>query len=67
MRMLVLMAGVTGTGKSTLAGALGSSLGWPVVDKDIANSSMLVVGISASVAAPLAYDLMFVYGTALLA
>lgn len=32
--MLLLMKGSPGTGKSTIAGALGRALGWPVVDKD---------------------------------
>jgi len=31
---LVLMAGLPGAGKTTLAARLGKSLGWPVIDKD---------------------------------
>lgn len=38
---LVMFAGLPGTGKSTLALALGKSLGWPVIDKDILNAVLL--------------------------
>ena len=59
MLVLVLMAGVTGTGKSTLANRLGRAQGWPVIDKDTAKSTLLAQAVAEDVAAPLAYDLMF--------
>lgn len=34
-RCLVLMADYPGTGKSTLARAIGDVLGWAVIDKDV--------------------------------
>ncbi len=67
MQTLVLLAGVTGTGKSTLASALGSELGWPVLDKDTSKSALLVGGLGEEAAAPLAYDLMFAFAGDLLA
>ena len=56
---IVLMAGSTGTGKSTLAGNLSLALGWPVVDKDTPKSTLIAGGVAEQIAAPLAYDLMF--------
>lgn len=38
---LVLMAGHPGGGKSTLAGAIGRELGWPVLDKDTLKSTLM--------------------------
>ena len=66
MLVLVLMAGVTGTGKSTLANGLGRAQGWPVIDKDTAKSTLLARGLPEDVAAPLAYDLMFAQASDLL-
>jgi predicted kinase len=56
---LVLMAGLPGTGKSTVATAIGRSFGWPVLDKDIVNTVLLDAGMAQSTAGPLAYELMF--------
>ena len=55
---LVLMAGMPGSGKTTLALALGRSLGWPVIDKDTLKSPMLTKGISNDLAGPASYALM---------
>lgn len=52
------MAGMPGSGKTTLALALGRSLGWPVIDKDTLKSPMLIKGISESLAGPASYALM---------
>jgi len=38
---LVLMAGLPGTGKTTLAAALGKALDFPVIDKDYLKASLL--------------------------
>ena len=56
---LVLMAGLPGTGKSTLSLAVGRALGWPVVDKDIFDGLLRTAGISGETAVSLAYTLMF--------
>lgn len=52
------MAGMPGSGKTTLALALGRSLGWPVIDKDTLKSPMLIKGISDDLAGPASYALM---------
>ena len=56
---LVLMAGMPGAGKTTLALMPGRSLGWPVIDKDTLKSPMLIKGISNDLAGPASYALMF--------
>jgi 8-oxo-dGTP diphosphatase len=55
---LVLMAGMPGTGKTTLALALGQSWGWPVIDKDSLKSPLLTGGVGAELAGPASYTLM---------
>jgi predicted kinase len=55
---LVLMAGMPGTGKTSLALALGQSRGWPVIDKDSLKSPLLTAGISSGLAGPASYMLM---------
>jgi predicted kinase len=57
-RTLVLMAGLPGAGKTTLALALGRALGWPVVDKDTLKSPLLKLGIANEVAGPASYTLL---------
>lgn len=55
---LVLMAGLPGSGKTTLASALAQVLRWPVLDKDRVNSVLLDAGLDQQQAAPLAYELV---------
>lgn len=61
------MAGMPGSGKTTLALALGRSLGWPVIDKDTLKSPMLLKGISNDLAGPASYALMLELADDLLA
>ncbi len=52
---LVLMAGLPGAGKTTLAMALGKELGWPVLDKDTVKTALLEAAVSEAVAGPASY------------
>lgn len=63
---LVLMTGMPGTGKTTLALALGQAWGWPVIDKDSLKSPLLVGGVSEELAGPASYALMLELGHDLL-
>ena len=63
---VVLLAGSTGAGKTTIAQSVGRALQWPVVDKDTSKSTLLAGGVSEEAAAPLAYDLMFAHARDLL-
>lgn len=54
---LVMLAGLPGTGKSTIARLVASQLGWPVLDKDIINTTLLDTGMPQSQAGPLAYEI----------
>lgn len=56
---LVMLAGLPGTGNSTLSYALAQQLGWPVIDKDLLNGVLLNAGVDQGHAAPLAYQLLF--------
>ncbi len=67
MLTLVLFAGSTGAGKTTIAQSVGRALRWPVVDKDASKSTLLAGGVSEEAAGPLAYDLMFAHARDLLA
>lgn len=55
---IVMMAGLPGTGKSTLALAVTQRLGWPIVDKDVVNGVLLGAGLEQAQAGPLAYDIV---------
>jgi predicted kinase len=59
---LLLMAGLPGAGKTTLALALGRELGWPMIDKDTLKSPLVVAGIPNELAGPTAYELLFAVG-----
>lgn len=56
---LVLMAGLPGSGKSTIALAISKSLHWPVIDKDTLKSAALQATVPEAIAGQLSYDLMF--------
>lgn len=56
---LVLMAGMPGAGKSTLALALGRELGWPVLDKDTIKVALLEEEVPESIAGPASYYVPF--------
>ncbi len=57
--LLVLMAGLPGTGKTTLAAGLGAILRWPVLDKDVIKSSLMEVGLAEEAAGWAAFDAFF--------
>jgi predicted kinase len=56
---LVLMAGLSGVGKSTLARALKKELGWQVIDKDGLKEQLLRDGLDDYAAGYRAYDWSF--------
>src|SRR5437016_3411689 len=59
MPTVVMLAGLPGTGKTTLAYELGRIFGWMVLDKDILNADLLNAGLQQAQAGPLAYEMMF--------
>ncbi len=56
---LVMMAGLPGTGKTTLAYALHGALGWRVIDKDEHRIILLNQGLDEELAANEAYEHSF--------
>ena len=54
-----MLAGLPGTGKTTLAYEIGRMFGWTVLDKYLFNVQLLNAGLSQSQAGTLAYELMF--------
>jgi predicted kinase len=52
---LVMLAGMPGTGKSTLGRAIAASLDWLVLDKDIIHTALLQAGSSSADAGAVAY------------
>jgi predicted kinase len=56
---LILMAGLPGAGKTTLAHALGSALRWLVLDKDMHKSLFATIGMTDTLASAMAYELLF--------
>lgn len=59
---LVLVVGLPGAGKSTLAIEIGHVFGWPVIDKDTLKSSLLEEGLTNETAGSAAYQLMYALG-----
>lgn len=55
---LLLIAGLPGSGKTTLATALGRTVMWPVLDKDTIKTCLLRAGAEESLAGPASYDLL---------
>lgn len=57
----VMMAGLPGSGKTTLARLMGKALGWPVVSKDLFKSSLILAraGMTDEEAGRIAYELLF--------
>jgi predicted kinase len=54
---LIMLAGLPGTGKSTVAHLVARELGWVVLDKDIVNTVLLESGLSQTEAGQLAYEI----------
>ncbi len=63
---LVLMAGLPGAGKTTLAYALGRELGWQVIDKDTYKQVLSKQGLDDDRASKIAYELSFAQARTLL-
>jgi predicted kinase len=57
--IFLLMAGLVGTGKSTLSRALGRDLGWYVIDKDRLKKAFLDQGLENEAAGYIAYEQAF--------
>ena len=57
----VMMAGLPGSGKTTLAGELRKALGWPVLSKDLFKSSLIQAkaGLTDEKSGRVAYELLF--------
>ncbi len=60
-RTLVLMAGFGGSGKTTLAYALGKQLAWPIIDKDVLKATIISTLPELPIAKvnALAYEVLF--------
>jgi predicted kinase/ribosomal protein S18 acetylase RimI-like enzyme len=56
--IIVMLAGLPGTGKTTLAYALARALGLIVLDKDLVNTALISAAINQSIAGPLSYDVL---------
>jgi predicted kinase len=63
---LVLVVGLPGAGKSTLAAEISRALGWPAIDKDTIKSTLLEAGMTNETAGSTAYQMMYEIGRDLL-
>ncbi|MEJ7837722.1 MAG: AAA family ATPase [Thermomicrobiales bacterium] len=61
--VMILMAGMPGSGKSTVARGLGAAFDIPVIDKDVLLGSLLSSGIVEDQAQSASYDLLFAMAT----
>lgn len=66
-QLVVQMHGEPGSGKSTVARALGARLGAVVLDKDVIKAALLRSGIVEQQAGPGAYEVFFAQAAALVA
>lgn len=57
--VLILMAGMPGAGKSTVALALGDAFSIPVIDKDVVVSALLDADVTEDIAHSAAYNATF--------
>lgn len=57
--VLILMAGMPGAGKSTVAQAIGCEFGIPSVDKDVILSALLKEDVPENLAQPASYQALF--------
>jgi predicted kinase len=57
-RTILLLAGLPGTGKTTIGLELARRLGWVSIDKDTLKSRLLASGVGEATAGPTSYDLM---------
>jgi predicted kinase len=55
---IVVLAGLPGTGKTTLAYAIARVLRWIVLDKDLVNTVLISNGLGQNSAGPLSYDVL---------
>ena len=62
---LIPMAGMPGTGKWTVADALGRRLALPVIDKDVILTGSLDAEVTAEATQPAAYGVLFALSRAL--
>jgi predicted kinase len=65
--LVIQMHGEPGSGKSTIARAVGSSLDAVVIDKDVIKAALLRVGIAEQQAAAGAYEVFFAQASAFVA
>lgn len=65
--LVVQMHGEPGSGKSTVARAIGERLGLVVIDKDVIKAALLRVGIEEKAAAAGAYEVFFAQARAFVA
>lgn len=65
-RVLILMAGMPGSGKSTIAHQLGRELGLAVIDKDVILTALLEASVPEASAQPGSYRAMFAIAASLL-